>query len=100
MSRCQDRELAIQKIVESNAAVEGGCSVVVSTIEAIQGLAKCSIYSGVDPEIDIECRVDVSDRHDPGVLEWNAEIEDVGMRVKRIVWSRDHFPNSGRWFER
>lgn len=33
-------------------------------------------------------------RHDPGVLERNAEIEDVGVRVERIVRRVNNFGTS------
>src|SRR5713101_115702 len=70
--------------------MERNALVVVPAIDAIERITECRIYAGVEPGINIDHRVHVSNRHDAGVLERNAEVEDVGMRVKQIVRGIDH----------
>src|SRR5216684_7501222 len=59
--------------------------VVVSASEAIERITERRIHAGVEPGIDIKHRVHVSSCHEACVLERNAEVEDVGMRVEQIV---------------
>src|SRR5712691_3088244 len=65
--------------------------VVVATIKAIEVIAEGCIHAGVYTQINIEHRVHMRGRQYARVLEGNAEIENVGMRVQRIVRRVDDF---------
>ena len=84
-----DRKRTIQQI-EPEAAMERGCRVVVATGEAIERIPKRRVHPGIDACINIDNRVQVRRRHDARVLEWDAEIENVGVRVQQIIWRVDH----------
>src|SRR6266568_1852524 len=82
----QDRERAIQEIVQADTAVERHSLVVVPVVPGGQAVvAECRIHARVDTGIDIDRLIHVCSRHYPSVLERDAEIENVGMRVKRII---------------
>src|ERR1700694_733532 len=65
--------------------------VIVAAIEAIEVVAEGRVHARVNAQIDIKHWIHVRRRQYAGMLEWNAEIENVGVRVKRIVRRVDDF---------
>src|SRR5205823_9316729 len=75
---CQHCDRTIKKIVESDASMERRSFVVVPA-------AECRIYTRITSGIDIDRWTEMGDCHAARVLERDAEIEDVGVRVKQII---------------
>ena len=71
----EDREVAVEQI-EANAAVEGR----IGNVDASEG----RVHAAVDTGINIDKRIDMRDAQNAGFHEWDAEIEDIGMRVEVI----------------
>src|SRR5882757_793818 len=90
MGGCQDGQRSPQQI-QTDAAVERRGPVVVAAIEAIEAIAEGRVHARVYARINIKNWIHVRSRQYAGVLERNAEIENVGMRVKRIVRRVDDF---------
>src|SRR5713226_8388587 len=90
MGGCRNGQLTIQQI-QAETTMESRGRVVVATIKAIEVIAEGRVHAGVNAQINIEHRVHMRGRHEARVLERNAEIENVGMRVKRIVRRVDDF---------
>src|SRR6266851_9821907 len=65
--------------------------VVVATIKAIEVIAEGRVHARSNTSVQVEPRIHVRGRDDPRMLERNAEIENVGMCVKRVIWRVDDF---------
>ena len=84
MGQRQDRQVAAhERQVKAGDAADGAV--------VIAQWPEGRIGAGVKPGIDVERFVDVRRRQRPSVLERQAELENVGVRVERIGRGVDCF---------
>src|ERR1700733_14446350 len=84
MGQCQHGQIAAHK-GQVDAAQEGdGAVVLARRPEAVVG-------GGNKYQKDINHMIDMADGQEPGVLERQAEVEDIGVRIKRVGGRVDRF---------
>ena len=74
----EDREIAVEE-VQPDASRKRRPAIVVAL-----AVAEGRVHAGVDARVNIEQGIDMRDRHDAGIHERDAEIEDIGMRIEVI----------------
>ena len=91
VGRRDDRNLAVEE-VQAEATFEARRIVVVAGIAIGRAIpAKAGVHAGDRTRIDVEHRGDMRHRHHAGILERDAEVEDVAVRIEDVVGRVDDF---------